>query len=125
MRYQPRLARWPSPWKAPDVEAMVSPDGYRVEQVTVQKSLSRPPRTMLRVRKGTYLIRDCASVAEVAQLVDLARLMPEQRAADTPTSRAPVVIAPRNRPRVAPRTPDGPRGLPCPARPVTRYLVGV
>jgi hypothetical protein len=59
---------------------MVSPDGYRVKMVTVQKSLRRPPRSMLRVRKGSYLIRDCGSVAEVARLVDLATLMPEQRA---------------------------------------------
>lgn len=59
---------------------MVSPDGYRVEQVTVQKSLHRPPRTMLRVRKGSYVLHDCATVAEVARLVDLATLVPEQRA---------------------------------------------
>ena len=49
------------------MEALVSPDGYRVEQVQVQKSLRRPPRTMLRVRKGSYLIRDCATVAEVSK----------------------------------------------------------
>jgi hypothetical protein len=35
---------------------------------------------MLRVRRGSYLIADCASVAEVAQLVDLATLVPELRA---------------------------------------------
>jgi hypothetical protein len=59
---------------------MVSPDGYRVEQVTVQKSLRRPPRPMLRVRRGTYFVADCATVAEVARHVDLATLVPEQRA---------------------------------------------
>ncbi len=58
---------------------MVSPDGYHDQQVTVQKSLSRPPRTMLRVRRGTYFVADCATVAEVARHVDLATLIPEQR----------------------------------------------
>lgn len=58
---------------------MVSPDGYRVEQVTVQRQLGRPPRMMLRVRKGSYFVADCATVAEVAQYVDLDTLVPEQR----------------------------------------------
>jgi hypothetical protein len=30
---------------------------------------------MLRVRRGRYLVADCASVAEVAQFVDLATLV--------------------------------------------------
>jgi hypothetical protein len=34
---------------------------------------------MLRVRKGSYLIADCATVAEVARHVDLAALVPEPR----------------------------------------------
>lgn len=58
---------------------MVSANGYRVEQITVQKHLSRPPKTVLRVRRGTYLVADCRTVEEVAQLVDLATLVPEQR----------------------------------------------
>jgi hypothetical protein len=52
---------------------MVGP-GVLVEQVLVQKSLRRPPIPMLRVRKGTYYVADCRSVAEVAKLVDLATL---------------------------------------------------
>ena len=59
--------------------AMVSPDGYRVEQITVQKHLGGPPRVMLRVRRGTYLVADCRNVEEVGRLVDLATLVPEQR----------------------------------------------
>jgi hypothetical protein len=31
---------------------------------------------MLRVRKGTYYVADCRTVAEVAKLVDLAQLEP-------------------------------------------------
>ena len=58
---------------------MVSPDAHRVEAVMVQKHLSRPPRPMLRVRKGSYYIADCPTVAEVAKYVDLATLMREQR----------------------------------------------
>ena len=61
------------------MDAMVSPDGHRVEQVLVQRSLSRPPRPYLRVRRGSYFVQDCATVEEVAQLVDLASLVPEQR----------------------------------------------
>jgi hypothetical protein len=55
-----------------DVDVMVSPDGHRVEQVMVQRSLSRPPKPYLRVRHGSYFVQDCATVEEVAQLVDLA-----------------------------------------------------
>lgn len=61
------------------VDAMVSPSGHRVEQVLVQRSLSRPPRPMLRVEHGSYYLADCATVAEVARYVDLATLVPEQR----------------------------------------------
>ena len=56
------------------------PDGVRVERILVQRHLDRPPREMLRVRRGRCLVADCATVAEVAQLVDLATLVPEQRA---------------------------------------------
>ena len=63
---------------------MVTPDGWRVEPILVQRHLSRPPRQMLRVRNGTYLIADCATVAEVARHVDLAALVPEQRKVLTP-----------------------------------------
>ena len=61
------------------VEAMVTPDGWRVEQILVQRHLSRPAKPMLRVRKGSYLIADCATIAEVARHVDLAALVPDQR----------------------------------------------
>jgi hypothetical protein len=62
----------------PGVDVMVSPDGHRVEQVLVQRSLRRPPKAYLRVRHGTYFVADCATVAEVAQLVDPASLEPER-----------------------------------------------
>jgi len=55
---------------------MVGPGGVVVEQLLVQKYLSRRPKQMLRVRKGTYYV---AAVAEVARLVDLTTLVPEQR----------------------------------------------
>jgi hypothetical protein len=57
----------------------ISPDGHRVEQVLVQRSLSRPAKPYLRVHRGTYFLADCATVEEVARLVDLAILVPEQR----------------------------------------------
>jgi hypothetical protein len=60
------------------VDVMVSPDGHRVERVLVQRSLRRPPKAYLRVRHGSYFVVDCATVAEVAQPVDLASLEPEQ-----------------------------------------------
>ncbi len=44
----------------------------------VQRDLRRQPIPMLRVRHGTYFVRDCRTVAEVAELVDLSTLMPEQ-----------------------------------------------
>ena len=59
---------------------MVTPDGYRVERIIVWNSLSGPPREMLRVKHGNYLVADCASIAEVvAVLVELVTLVPEQR----------------------------------------------
>jgi hypothetical protein len=58
---------------------MTGPGGVLVEQVMVQQDLRRPPTPMLRVRKGTYYVADCRSVADVAKLVDLAPLVPEQR----------------------------------------------
>ena len=36
-------------------------------------------RVMLRVRRGSCLVADCATAAEFAALVDLATLVPEQR----------------------------------------------
>ena len=51
---------------------MVGPGGVVAEQVLVQKYLSWPPTQMLRVRRGSYCVADCATVAEVAWLVDLA-----------------------------------------------------
>jgi hypothetical protein len=58
---------------------MSGPAGYRVERILVQRHFDRPAREMLRVCRGTHLVADCASVAEVAELVDLASLIPEQR----------------------------------------------
>jgi hypothetical protein len=63
-------------------EVLVGPDGVRVERILVQRYLDRPPQEMLRVRRGSYLVADCSSVAEVARLVDLATLVPEPRAAN-------------------------------------------
>ena len=58
---------------------MVSPDGHRIEQVLVQRSLTGLPKPYLRFRRGSYFIQDCATVEEVAQFVDLVSLVPEQR----------------------------------------------
>jgi hypothetical protein len=58
---------------------MVGPGGILIEQVLVQIDLRRPPTPILRVRKGTYYIADCRTVDQVAKLVDLATLVPEQR----------------------------------------------
>jgi hypothetical protein len=58
------------------VDAMVSSEGHRVEQVLVQRSLTRPPKAYLRVRRDTYFVQDCVTVEEVARLVDLAILVP-------------------------------------------------
>jgi hypothetical protein len=55
-------------------EAVISPDGYRVERILMQRSLRRPPRPYLRVTWRGYWIADCRTVAEVARLVDLATL---------------------------------------------------
>ena len=45
----------------------------------VQRSLTRLPKPYVRVRHGTYFVADCATGGEVARLVDLATLVPEQR----------------------------------------------
>jgi hypothetical protein len=62
---------------------LVSPEGVRVEQVVVHKHRDRPPKTFLRVKRGSYFVADCATVAEVAKLVDLATLK------EVPTQRLP------------------------------------
>jgi hypothetical protein len=50
---------------------------WRVEPVILQKDLRRPPRTYLRVTwMGSYR-GDFATVAELARLVPLAELRPE------------------------------------------------
>ena len=59
-------------------EVLVGPDEVRVERILVQRHLDRPAREMLRVRRGTYPVADCADVAEVAELVDLASLAPDR-----------------------------------------------
>jgi hypothetical protein len=58
--------------------ALVSDDGvWRVEPVVLQKDLRRPPRTYLRVTwMGSYR-GGFATVAELARLVPLAELRPE------------------------------------------------
>ena len=56
--------------------AMVSADGYRVEQITVQRSLRRPPRQALRITWRGYYVADCTTVLEAAEHVDLASLEP-------------------------------------------------
>ena len=61
-------------------QVLVSPDGHRVERIMVRKTLNGPAREMLRVKHGTYFVADCRTVAEVAELVDLATLVPEPRA---------------------------------------------
>ena len=53
---------------------MIGPGGIVVEQIMVQRDLSRPPRQMLRVRRGSYYVADCRTVEEVGRLVDLATL---------------------------------------------------
>lgn len=58
---------------------VVGPGGILIEQVLVERDLRRPPTPILRVRKGSYFVTDCRTVAEVAPLVDLATLVPEQR----------------------------------------------
>jgi len=49
-----------------------------VEHVLVLKYLSRPPRHLLRVRRGLHYVADCRTI-EVARLVDLATLAPRRR----------------------------------------------
>ena len=60
-------------------DVLVSPDGHRVERILVRRTLDEPAREMPRVKHGTCFVADCATVPEVAQLVDLATLVPEQR----------------------------------------------
>ena len=55
---------------------MVNAAGMRVEQIQLQASPSRPPRTYLPVQHGRYLVAYCRSVAEVARHVALASLVP-------------------------------------------------
>jgi hypothetical protein len=62
-------------------ETLVGRDGMRAERVLVQRHPDRPAGEMLRVRRASYLVADCATVAEVSELVDLAALVPEQRGA--------------------------------------------
>lgn len=45
----------------------------------MQVSLSRPARQMLRVKHGPYWVADCRTVDAVAEHVDVAGLVPEQR----------------------------------------------
>jgi hypothetical protein len=60
-------------------EVLIGPGGVRVERILVQHHLDRPAREMLLVRRVSYFVADCASVAGVAQFVYLASLMPEPR----------------------------------------------
>ena len=52
----------------------VSADGFRVEQILVQRSLRRPPRPYLRVTWRGWFVADCATIFEVSKHVDLATL---------------------------------------------------
>jgi hypothetical protein len=84
----PGTGRWSPPGWQPNQppgrktfavgEVLVSPDGHRVERILVRRRVDGPAREMLR-KHGTYFVVDCATVPEVAQLVDLATLVPEQR----------------------------------------------
>ena len=58
------------------VRAMVSADGFRVEQIVVQRSLRRPPRPALRITWRGYFVADCSTVLEVGQHVALETLEP-------------------------------------------------
>jgi hypothetical protein len=60
-------------------EVLVPPDGYRVERIPGADVAGRPPREVLRVKRGTCYVADCATIGEVAELVDLSTLVPEQR----------------------------------------------
>ena len=75
----PDRGRNPAPGRSISAvsEVLVSPDGHRVERILVRKSLAGPAKEMLRVKHGSYFVADCATVAEVAHLVDLAALVPE------------------------------------------------
>jgi hypothetical protein len=71
------------------VMVLVGPGAVRVEQVVVHKHLNRPSKSYLRVKRGTYLVADCATVDEVASLVDLATLeeVRTQRLPEQPSHR--------------------------------------
>jgi hypothetical protein len=60
-------------------EAMVSPAGYRVEPILLQRSLRRTARPYLRVTWRGKWIADCRTVAEVTRYVDLAALATRPR----------------------------------------------
>lgn len=55
---------------------MEAPAGWRVESVLLQRAQSRPPTPYLRVKQGQYWIADCATVAAVTTILDLADLIP-------------------------------------------------
>jgi hypothetical protein len=67
---------------------LIGPNGVRVEQVVVHKHLHLPPKTYLRVQRGSYFVADCATVAEVARLVDLATLTEDIPARSQPRHRS-------------------------------------
>jgi hypothetical protein len=50
------------------------PDSVSLAVAVLQRHLDRPPRRFLRVERGGYFLRDCTTVGEVAELVDLATL---------------------------------------------------
>ena len=60
-------------------EVLVSPDGYWVERIPGAEVAGLPPREVLRVTHGTCYVADCATIGEIAELVDLSTLVPEQR----------------------------------------------
>jgi hypothetical protein len=55
---------------------MTSPEGHRVEQVLLQRSLDRPPKAVHAGVSRPYFVQGCATVEEVAQLVDVATSSP-------------------------------------------------
>jgi hypothetical protein len=68
-------------------EVLVSPDGHRLERILVRRTLDGPAREMLRVKHGTFFVADCRTVAELAELVDLSTLVPEQRSEKWPQAK--------------------------------------
>jgi hypothetical protein len=53
-----------------------TPPACGSNQIQLQASPSRAPRTYLRLQHGRYLVAYCRTVAEVARHVDLATLEP-------------------------------------------------